>query len=212
MRKKPKIVFETGDRNLQVIFNKKSQERRIAPSSCENINRPNKKIEKITEKQEVESIKIKTLAEIRAERTAKLDKLKQEKEEAEVTSTSKEEIPVTESMNVDEPEQIISTSCSSIPHVRKIRLRRKVPIPEDVMSSSTSSATDVNHSDTNPNEISERRFRSLKDEGGNYKVTSESNVEEKMLDDVLLLEEDDDEYDITLKAEEDLLNDIDEDD
>lgn len=199
MRKKTKIVFDSGDGNLQVMLNKDNQERKGAITHTGNVNKPNRKLS-TTVIPEVEHIKVKTLAEIRAERNAKLDTLNQEVEEAEVSSTSKEEIPVKEEMQVDLPEQqAISPGASMSPLVkRRIRLRRKLPVSENVMSSSTNSA---NVDISNSNDTSE-----------DTRLKSEPQEEEKILDDVLLLEEDDDDYDITLKAEEDLLNDLDDDD
>lgn len=202
------MVYKTDDGNLQVMLNKKNEEKKNIASSG-NISKPNKKLV-ATAIQEVEHIKIKTLAEIRAERNAKLDKLNQENEEAEVTSTSKEETPIKEEMQVDEPEQQVAFPSSSMsPVVRKIRLRRKLPVSENVMSSSTNNRNSGNSNDT----TQETRLKSVKDTNAANNIKhSEHHVEEKILDDVLLLEEDDDDYDITLKAEEDLLNDIDDED
>lgn len=204
LRKKQKLVFEDGDGNLQVTLNKKKQARKPSTILSDNPNRPFKRNVKIQE-QEVENIKIKTLAEIRAERNARLNKIEEEREESEVSSTSKEEGPLREAMDVDEPQQnVISTSSSSNPLVRKIRIRRKLPLSENVMSSSTNTIS------TNYDPLAGTNH--AKDRNTNLKGITESPNEEKILDDVLLLEEDDDDYDITLKAEEDLLNDIDDDD
>lgn len=208
MRKKAKIVFDSGDGNLQVMLSKRNQEDKSSIVNKVNLNKPNQKSPTIAIPK-VENIKIKTLAEIRAERNAKFARLNQEKDEAEVSSTSKEELPTKEAMQVDERvQQVISPSASVNSLVRKIRLRRRLPVSENVMSSSTNS--DISNSNNNIDV-------GLGTVNNNVEVNiskhSEHHVEEKViLDDVLLLEEDDDDYDITLKAEEDLLKDIDDDD
>lgn len=164
-----------------------------------------------TPKQEAEPIRIKTLAEIRAERNARCFKIKEEKDEAEVTSTSKEEILTKEAtMDMSEPEQTIIPTCSS-PPIRKIRLRRKLPVSDNVMSSSTGNLefASTRSNIENPS-IHEKLIRH--NSSSSYtRQHREPHNEEKILDDALLLEEDDDDYEITLKAEEDLLKDIDDD-
>lgn len=154
----------------------------------------------------MENIKIKTLAEIRAERNARLNKIEEERGESEVSSTSKEDGPLREAMDIDGPQQnVISTSFSSNPLVRKLRIRRKLPLSENVMSSSTSTTSTIHDAPVGTN------YTTYNDHNQIPMIITESPNEEKILDDVLLLEEDDDDYDITLKAEEDLLNDIDDD-
>lgn len=209
MRKKQKVVLENGDGNFQITLNKRKPEMRQTIPSVEK-QRLYKRNKKPQASQEIQNIKIKTLEEIRAERNAKLAQINEEKDEGEVSSTSKEEGPLREPMQVDVP-QHVSTSPSSNPIGRKLRLRRKLPVSENVMSSSTSSRTDSQ----NPRINSDSRMNSMNTRDNNDNKNSKKNTDsandEKMLDDVLLLEEDDDEYDINLKTEEDLLNDLDDD-
>lgn len=204
------------------MLNKKLQDRR--PSTTIRDNRTYKRVVKNHKKdntiqQEIQHIKVKTLAEIRAERNARLDKIPEEKDEAEVTSTSKEENPLSipEKMTIDEPVQSQSPVASlSSYSVRKIRLKRKHPVSDSFMlsSSSTSSPTsnfEVNNRLNEDKEDDDDKVRHNTRSHNKSQGQLDPQNEEKMLDDVLLLEEDDDDYDITLKAEEDLLNDMDDD-
>lgn len=205
MRKKQKLVFENCDGNLHVTISKKKQARKPFNLFSDNPNRPFKKTIQ-SQVGEVENIKIKTLTEIRAERNAKLHKIEDEKEESEVSSTSKEEEPFREIMEINELQQNVESTCSSSnPLLRKLRIRRKLPLSDNITSSNP------NTTNRNVDLLVGTNYTTDNEHDSMGKKNTVSSNEEKMLDDILLLEEDEDDYDITLKAEEDLLKDIDDD-
>lgn len=152
--------------------------------------------------QDLSSVKIKTLAEIRAEK-----KLREEQKpfpacdseisstNAEVSSTSKiEEVQMEE-----EPKSVGIKRKSDVSNEEVVRKRPKLRRPQLTDSDNTVSSVD-----------SEKELKCEKSDGGTKK--KENRVESSKLDEMLLLDEDDFEYNsnVSLQAEEDLLKDIDE--
>ncbi|CAH1174049.1 unnamed protein product [Phaedon cochleariae] len=182
LRKKQKIVFKDDDGRVKVTLNNKS----IPPSRplVTMANNPRSRIPKPrhqhtkqlpTIQPSIANIKIKTLAEIRAEKQ-KLAST-QERMEQEVTSTCSEE-------NLQEHREKTK---------RRIKLLRKFP----VSSASSASVDETTISGSDENALLQM------DQWDGESVSS------KTIDERLLLEEDDDEDNVTLKAEEELLNEID---
>lgn len=147
LRKKPKIVYQNEDGNFQVILSKRTNNNEISITIDEQLN--NKRIvkqRKPCDKKDINDIKVKTLAEIRAERNAKKDSdhtmTQQEKEEAEVTSTSEEnDIPM-------------DVSNESTENNRKIKIRRRLPSP----SNETENKVHTTDYKSNNQEVSEDKL------------------------------------------------------
>lgn len=212
-------MIEDDDGNLQIMLHKKPFETNsgFVPK---RENRNFKRVLKIETLEDnktvknVEHIKIKTLAEIRAERMGKREKVKEEKEEAEVSSTTNkgdESLPSMDTVENDAQK----ITFDSLP-LRRIKLQRNSPQLLENPTSSTGISVDFLASDSNRihsdgEEKLLTRINLSPVECNDAMPYSYKKVEDNDLDDVLLLEEDDDGHDLSLEAEEDLLNDLDDD-
>lgn len=151
--------------------------------------------------QDLSSVKIKTLAEIRAEKKVKEEQEKKLSSEAEISSTNSEVTSTsrTEEMSVDNVSEEIKQSTavkrkSDACDEEVVRKRPKLRRPQLTDSDNTVSSVE-----------SEKELNS-------GAVKRKDKMEASKLDEMLLLDEDDLEYNtnVSLQAEEDLLKDIDE--
>lgn len=154
---------------------------------------------------DLSSVKIKTLAEIRAEK-----KLREEQErkpfpacDSEISSTNAE---VSSTSKIEDTVQMEEEAKgggikrkTDVSDEEVVRKRPKLRRPQLTDSDNTVSSVE-----------SEKELKSVKSDGGPKK--KENRVETSKLDEMLLLDEDDFEYNsnVSLQAEEDLLKDIDE--
>ncbi|XP_056629671.1 zinc finger CCCH domain-containing protein 11A-like [Diorhabda sublineata] len=204
LEKKRKIVYRNEDGNLEIIL-KKNPENYYSNENFRNVSDKevngqisvtfpvsldNRRVNQLktcsgTSKSNITDIKIKTLDEIRRERKAKEDVLK---EEQEVTSTS----PDIDSKSTEESQPVQNK--------KKIILRRHVP-------SLTGTRRNICDNISSISEIS--------NENNNNQVIVQKNIDtestcSKLDEDVYLLEDDDfDDETMSLKPEEELLNEID---
>lgn len=220
LRKKQKVIHHKDNSNLKIpALNKTVPESKTTVSHNESQGTKLKK--NITQKQEplVQDIKIKTLAEIRAERNArrggvlddKMQMITSEQDETEVSSTSTDE-NVQKSLHEETSKgQIIEGP------KKKIKLRRKLNVneesmsidkDEDVVTSNESPFKDYEETfPSDQTEVVEEKSRESKYSRG---VTKDSTSDsDKMEEDVLLLEDDEDEYeDVGINYEDELLKQI----
>ncbi|CAH1970635.1 unnamed protein product [Acanthoscelides obtectus] len=110
LRKKQKIVVENGDGNLKILLGRKFCTSQVSVT----ITPESRLVKETSDPHDVSDIRIKTLAEIRAERQ------KKEKEESEVTSTSAGFTPFSEQDPIAKEESVEQKMNLK----RKIKLRR----------------------------------------------------------------------------------------
>lgn len=162
-----------------------------------------KKRRKVTDEKD-QSIKIKTLEEIRAERNARLDnpaETTRDVEEAEVSSTSNDDAE----MKISEPTIHVPLKPLRRLNIKKILAKPEKPVPEkQTKSDHVTTELTINQIEK-PLEISLNED-SLMEEVPNRK----EDVSLKTLDETLLLLDDvDDDTTVNIKSEDDLLKDID---
>nr|CAH7767912.1 unnamed protein product [Callosobruchus chinensis] len=176
-RKKRKIIVEDADGNVQILLNRK-----LSASQVYVTITPESRVVRETwhEKQNVSDIKIKTLAEIRAER------LRRDTEEAEVSSTSAGYTPAVDQDHL--PVQYEFNQQSTIPK-KTIKLRRSQQV-----------VTDDSVGNTSGSDGFKRSSLCKKDYGGE---------DEDLLEDKLLQDSDSDDLEVNLDADEDLLLEVD---
>ncbi|KAJ8919329.1 hypothetical protein NQ315_003913 [Exocentrus adspersus] len=212
--KKQKTVHLKDNGDFQISFNKAPKDASFARTDFQD-SRHKRSITFQKVESNVDNIKIKTLAEIRAERTRGfLDNCSSEKsdslealDEAEVTSTSPDE--QVQGCSHDNKNR---SDCSK----RKIKLRRKLLVKDESTTSSNDKEDVVTSNEQNAfaKDYGESFFPTeqneiLHDHSRNLTKKYSSSDSDKMEEDVLLLEDDEDEeYDVTLKAEDELLNEI----
>ncbi|KAG5884089.1 hypothetical protein JTB14_027772 [Gonioctena quinquepunctata] len=184
LRKRQKIVYQNKVGNFEVMLDKRNPSTQV--SVTDNTNKRIAKPKLPSSQASVADIKIKTLAEIRAEKAKNQKEDSMEVSEQEVTSTCVEENP--EQNSGKKSDEHISPR-------RKIKLRRKPPISEN-NSSNCETISPSDSSEKNPIEPSSEQFET-------------ESVSSKVIDEGLLLESDEDDGDVTMKAEEELLNEID---
>ncbi|KAJ8963928.1 hypothetical protein NQ314_005257, partial [Rhamnusium bicolor] len=239
LRKKQKIVHQKNDGNFQIVLKKRLSETdassELNDELCTLRMKKSKTVSDERQEPPVENIKIKTLDEIRAERNAKREYLyitddskskvitAEEKEEAEVSSTS-----IDDTVNQSTNDTLEKQIKDNIMPRRKIKLRRKLPTLEE--STVLTYDKDENRVSTNNIRLNAKEEDELLSSEDEDKILEEEEISGKLQskdferrfteirnsnkieDEVLLLEEDDDEYEnVTLKAEEELLNEIDSD-
>ncbi|KAJ8984601.1 hypothetical protein NQ317_006063 [Molorchus minor] len=202
LRKRRKTVGHFDVSQLQIPLNKDNTALDEPQSS-----RFKKIINKPQLQDNVQSIRIKTLDEIRAERNARngnphtvdpstTQTNRTEEEESEVSSTC---------MDEDFQESTRSTEGISYSGLRKIKLRRKLHISdENVESSNDNKESSMDTTDNSRINIVDSMFAENVKE--NEPVQTNFN---KIEDEVLLLDDDDDSENVSLRAEEELLEEID---
>lgn len=218
LRKKQKVIHQKNNGNFKIATLNKT----VPENKTLSHNEPQStKLKKnISQKQEylVQDIKIKTLAEIRAERTARRggfpdDKMiTSEQDEAEVSSTSTDENIQNISHN-DSDKSLTSGGTK-----KKIKLRRKLNLNEENISTNDRDENVVTSNEL-PFKDYEETFSSdqnevLEEYSEESKYSSKlirdyTSDSDKMEEDVLLLEDDEEEYeDVNLKGEDELLKEI----
>lgn len=218
LRKKQKVIHQKNNGNFKIATLNKT----VPENKTLSHNEPQStKLKKnISQKQEylVQDIKIKTLAEIRAERTARRggfpdDKMiTSEQDEAEVSSTSTDENIQNISHN-DSDKSLTSGGTK-----KKIKLRRKMNLNEENISTNDKDENVVTSNEL-PFKDYEETFSSdqnevLEEYSEESKYSSKlirdyTSDSDKMEEDVLLLEDDEEEYeDVNLKGEDELLKEI----
>lgn len=218
LRKKQKVIHQKNNGNFKIATLNKT----VPENKTLSHNEPQStKLKKnISQKQEylVQDIKIKTLAEIRAERTARRggfpdDKMiTSEQDEAEVSSTSTDENIQNISHN-DSDKSLTSGGTK-----KKIKLRRKMNLNEENISTNDRDENVVTSNEL-PFKDYEETFSSdqnevLEEYSEESKYSSKlirdyTSDSDKMEEDVLLLEDDEEEYeDVNLKGEDELLKEI----
>lgn len=164
---------------------------------------------KITDEKD-QSIKIKTLEEIRAERNARLDnpanteqtETVRNVEEAEVSSTSNDDVE----MKISDPEPTKNVPLKPLRrlNIKKILAKREKPVPEN------NQTTELNISNAT-NQIEKPPEINLDEDSLMEEVPSKKeDTSLKTFDETLLLLDDvDDDTTVNIKSEDDLLKDID---
>ncbi|XP_074038782.1 uncharacterized protein isoform X4 [Leptinotarsa decemlineata] len=185
LRKKPRIVFDREAENLEVTLSKKPA--KVYYSLAHDPNRKVTRRKLPINSPNLSDIKIKTLAEIRAEKQARaLNEINTEESDQEVTSTSMEENPV-ENNHKENSEK----------HTKNATLRKKIKLRRPVLD--LASERNEEESDVLKNDQMDT----------STELCDADNFSGKAIDEHLLLESDDDDESVTLKVEEELLNDFD---
>lgn len=181
----------------------------VAANSSEDVLQKKQKFNRMDES-DLSNVKIKTLSEIRAEKAKR-----KYKEEDEITSTNSE---VTSTSNLDS----FNTTANKTHSVAKVppTKRLKKGNPQSDTSERRPKLIRRHHSnntaETSANELADKPqlgsdYISQSDHTSNNDDKMEGdNLTDSKLDEVLLLEDEDLEENVTLKAEEDILKDIDE--
>lgn len=158
----------------------------------------------------VNEIKIKTLAEIRAERNKRIQ---DQPTDAVVSKRKHSEIVFNDQKAVDETE-VSSTSldedvnkpAASPP--KKLKLRRKPLIVEESEKTVETVSNSVNNERGNNEKLETDQSRTSDRTECKPLGTDQSDFS-KTMDEVLLLEDDEDDSNVSIRAEDDLLNEID---
>ncbi|XP_050502298.1 zinc finger CCCH domain-containing protein 11A isoform X2 [Diabrotica virgifera virgifera] len=231
--KKRRLVFHNEDGNLEIRINKGKNKLMPKTNSIHKLERTienhlyrqtnHKKSLPVNTETNLEDIKIKTLDEIRRERKTKEETVVTSNDENEVTSTCMD----VDCQSIEKPSLQESTDTSS----KKIVLKR-LPIiidtPQNVVLSDGNESTNNNLVvkrlpiiDTPQNVVLSDSNKSTNNNvvSSNVSRLSESKVTQKQcetesasskLEETLLMEEDDlDDDTVMLKAEEELLNEVD---
>lgn len=169
---------------------------------------------KVTDEKD-QSIKIKTLEEIRAERNARLDNPANTEQtetvrniaEAEVSSTSNDDAE----MKISDPEPTKNVPLKPLRrlNIKKILAKREKPVPEKQTKSDNNQTTELTCNATK--QIEKPPEINLDEDSLMEEVPSEKeDASFKTFDETLLLLDDvDDDTTVNIKSEEDLLKDID---
>ncbi|XP_018573761.1 zinc finger CCCH domain-containing protein 11A-like isoform X2 [Anoplophora glabripennis] len=227
LRKKQKVIHQKDDGNFQIVLNKLPvpENKPMAVSHNESQDKKPKKNVSHQKPEPVQDIKVKTLAEIRAERLARMEGFPgdqkmtiEEPDEAEVSSTSADE-NLQKILHEDKSKSQLNSGPK-----RKIKLRRRLNISEeDMVSTNVKDENVVTSNEENVPisrdyeeifvseqiDISDKQLRESP-YSSNLTLTKPSTSDsDKMEEDVLLLEDDEEEYeDVTLKGEDELLNEL----
>lgn len=165
---------------------------------------------------DISKIKVKTLAEIRAEKASKSGQLEKNSEiaDSEITSTNSEVTSTSSSADTFNNEN----SCIKTQSVAKIqpimRLKRKhstsLEVDEKKRKLSPSDQLKEEINDTvQKEEVDSVQLEHNHDDDLNVLLDNQAEFDSTKLDEVLLLDDEDLEANVTLKAEEDILKDID---